>query len=702
MPSTLSTSVHTATPLTFCRLPKGDTLYTNGLDSVKRWDGYSSSVENAGIPRAGTTRTVTYTSFTITTTYKSWYAVQYLDDENLPGSFSTLGSFTAYSFTSIRYMGVPTSTDSRVTKRRIWRSSSGQNITLYLDKEVNDNTTTIVTSIKTDASLIISTDQRILNPDGSLAARRFGIPPADKEVVLFHQDRTFFVVDAKYTDGHLVLTQNQKTFTVVGGKLTSKMVGRKVHVKGATRAYTFNTFISTVSGVLNPAWAGSTDSFAPYSIELSTERKNIVDISEPNEPEAVPTVNGVRPQVDGAILDTQTGAMQLGSFLYILCQRHLYRWNFLADPDEDGAIFLAANRGCVNQRCQCRAEDVSYLMDRQGIYRFDGGSVDPLTFPIQDFFRLDTNPDDTKVRWERAKWFHCAYYPGEDVVRFFVCLDGSAYPRHAIAIHHRTRDLWVEQYPWQVGASVPIPIHGRHRLLLGTEREKIHLYGEGTLDGPSNPIQARLAVSSATLKTVTLPTGKWTDSDMVGCEIQICAGQGKGQTRKIVSAASSTGLVTVDSPWLTLPHGTSGTNPSTAQLCGVSWRYKTGVLRYRPDPSESYRKYTVEFDVTDNPASFDIRRYENRSKTPTNNAMAVNVSANVDGVLNTPDHEVDMKSSISVASNAPFDNDGVAWMRDDNRQDERGPTTRYVAVELRGFQNADAVTIHALRYDGAK
>lgn len=698
MPDTLKTGFNIATPLTTCRLPRGDVLFANGLDKVQRWDGFSASLENAGVPKPATQPTVTYATNSTYATSKSYYGVQFLDDESIPGNMSTLSSFVAYSFTTLTYRAVPISSESRVTKRRIWRSTTGQSVTLYLDKEISDNTTTIVTSTKTDSSLIFQTEQRILNPDGSLAARRFGIPPSDKEVVVFHQDRTFYVVDAKYREGHLVLTQNIKTFTAVGAKLTSQMVGRKVHVKGSTRLYTFSTFISTVSARLNPAWASATNKFGEYSIELPVARKNIVDVSEPNEPEAVPTANGIIPQSDGAVLDRQTGAMQLGSFLHILCERHIYRWTFLSDPKIDGAIFNSANRGCINQRCWCRAENVAYLMDRQGIYRFDGGSVDPLSFQIQDFFRIDSvNADDTRINWDRAKWFHCSYYPGEDVVRFFVCLDTSNYPKHAICIHHRTRQIWVEEYPWKVASSVVVPISGRHRLLLGSELETLYLTGVGTLDGPSSTITARQAVTATSAGTVTVATTQWTDAELTGAEVAVCAGQGKGQRRRIISAVSATGVVTVDRDWTTTLHTATDTNPSTIQLCGVYWRYKTGIMRFEPDSSSVYRRYQVVFDPTTSAGSIDFRKYSNRSATADTNYSQVDVSPNTTGVNATTDYEINTKLALTYG-----DNDGAAWIRDDGNVDDRGPSDRFVAVEMSGFQNENPVVIHSIRYDGVK
>jgi hypothetical protein len=84
------------------------------------------------------------------TTY--WWTVKFGtasgDSAEMPGIMLALPA----GYDTVQLTGIPTSADGRVTKRRIYRTTGNGGI-FRLEVDINDNTTTTYTSVKTDASL---------------------------------------------------------------------------------------------------------------------------------------------------------------------------------------------------------------------------------------------------------------------------------------------------------------------------------------------------------------------------------------------------------------------------------------------------------------------------------------------------------------------------------------------------------------------
>ena len=675
-------------PPCFCRTGTGEILIANGLDKIKRWDGRTASFENAGIPAGGAALTIGSSGVgTITGDYKAYY--RFIDDEGQPGVFSTVSSEISPSLDAqIDYSAIPaTAGDSRVTQVQIFRNTDGQYDVFYLDATVNIGTTT-ATSTKTDTQLIASTAQPILTDelDGErLSAMRYGVPPDSKSVITNLHERTFYLADVPYNDGHISLTNGSATVTGIGTAFTDPMDGRYLQVLGDTAQYLIdavNTSAQTLT--LSVVYAGSTNLFAGYAIYADPDTTDIVYFSERNEPESVPTSqNTMIVSEDVPQSDRLRGALPHGNYLYLLKERHCYRLSFENNPLDDGAIYLVAKRGCINNRCWCYVEDVAYLLDYDGIWAFNGGESQAISLPIQDLFR------DGGINWGARKWFWMQHSPQEEVVRTYVAIDSSRYPKHAIAYNYRLNRWWMEEYPTAFGHGTLARVGDRTQLVVGCDYFNAQT-PEGTLDYiKDTTLTLHGTVTTASYTTLTDTSASF-PTTCVGAPVTIVSGKGKGQTR-IISARTGT-TITPAKPWLTRPNTTS-----VYQIGGIPWTVRFGKFIYPATERDEKRELRIGWTPTTNPCQMDLRRYVNFSATAeVNKGFGGALTPMLTATHDDPDVVLNMAKTLTLGTSPGFDR----WQFDDHLED-RSAGDRSISLEMRGVQGKDKVRISRLGLVGA-
>jgi hypothetical protein len=431
---------------------------------------------------------------------------------------------------------------------------------------------------------------------------------------------------------------------------------------------------------------GPTNPYVRYSIRPSAANRRLVYFSVAGRPESWPAVNAVSPQEDG---DEITGLMSKGSFIYILESRHIYRLTFQDSPTEDGFIFLSCARGCVNNRCHAVVDERSYMLDEAGVYAFSGGQqVEDLSTPIQDLFepRRGTRPPRYRIRWEARRWFHCVYDPGERVVRWFVTLEGTGIPRHAICLDVARATWWVEAYPFPVGASAVGPIRGARRVFLGGPGGRVYVLGEGTLDLVDGTAQTvRGQVTSARLRSLTDSQASFT-SGCVNAPVRIVDGKGKDQVRVITSATST--QLSLNMPWRVKPDSTS-----VYQIGGVRYRYRTGWFRYVMLERENTRRLEVVFEPCQEDALLDARLYLDRGVSPVTWDYSQSTSE-ADGFAVTKD-QTDWVADLTKAN-------GLVQRRIDGQKELYIDGQRLVSWEFAGVTNMDQVSLYQITIDGVQ
>jgi hypothetical protein len=678
MPATLDTSRSAHVPTSRALLPDGTHLVANGLDLARRYDGFT--IENAGLPA------VTHGSFSGagsgagSINGKYYFAVQYEDDEGYQGNLSSLLSFTAASDDTVTYSNVPVSGDSRVAKRRIYRGR--QSRVLYLDATISDNVTTSTTSTKTNTQLVLQTTLSILNPDGTANARRFGRPPNFMQQVVYHQDRTFWLLPLRYSEGMAQVTASSQSVNIIGGTVKNSMVGRRFAVEGVATEYIVTAASPSASTIrLSVNYAGSTNAFAKYAVYPPRENFNGVYPSYGGEPESVNAADRINVDSDLTNEEDLTGGFRFGSFLYLATASNLFKWSFRTDPAL-GSIDPQVPRGLIWWRCAARAEGFVYLIDRHGPYRFNGGLDDSIGAGVEDYFQ-------DKIVWDQHKWFHATANETEGAVRFFVCLDGSFYPKHALCYSYTTGQWWEETYPWEIAASTTVPAPIARKLICGTTQARV-LVMDSPTDGTTKKITSRYSVSSASVLRLTVSSADWQDSDLLNAPVEIVEGTGIKQQRRILQADKATGRLWVDRPFLTKPD-----NTSVVQVGGIHY---TLVTKTFTNGDKGDGQIRLQVDATQNEQTMDLALYEAQMQTATTSAITRSFPA---GPAWTKGSEWGRTRLKKARTGSNWD--GVVEASFAAPVSGRSPAhSRHTQIALDGCANQEPVVIHSAELSGVE
>lgn len=667
----------------------GVVLLCDGLNKVRRWDGYADAVTEAGV-RAPTDTPVLAGSGTgsLSGTYRCF--VRYVDrygNYSDPTPFSA--EVTISGDASIDYSNLPVPTQSTVARRQILRNTDGQFLTFYVDIDTTDLVDTTLSSTRTDADLATQEQQPLQSTSRVTLYNRFAQPPSHITMLAFSLGRMFGAGVRDYAEGSVQVVNSTTNFTVTGGTLTDEMVGRFMHVSGADQPYEIATVnVSTGAGTFTSNYAGDTDPYAAYSIRPDPTYTNTVFYSDPLRPESWPAVNAFTVREDGDVI---TALIPYDSFLFIAKRRLMYKLTAQSNPETDGFVFPSVGRGCVNNRCWAHVDGVVFVLDERGVYRFDGGSADPLSPPIQDVFR-GLNRDGLRINWRASRHFHCVADPREEVVRWFVCVNGSYLPRVALSYAYNL-DRWsIDEMPFWIGGSCNGRI-GRPTATRSVAEEQVYLAGRSCQIfalGRSNmdvieaqqPAHAgRLADATALTLTLAGDVG-W---EVVGAPVTIIDGRGRQQTR-LIAASPGDALVELDQPLTVIP------DPGDRySIGGIPYLFKTHRLDLAEREEEEELSLTVGYDPQQW-GTVAVRRYVDHSPDPVLAArdMAPKEADAVSAKKGQPDLTIDLT-----------DRRGAARVRSDRHRELGTPGARSVRYELSGVSGRSRHTFNSLKVRGA-
>lgn len=675
-------------PMTFAETTDGLLFAANGVDKMLKWDGIDPEADAAGVIAPENAPTFTATGAgSITGTY---YAYQrFIDVDENPSNLSPVTVANALSAkATITYSNLDAPTEAKVSRRQILRNTAGQTRTFYVDVDTEDLYATTATSTRTDSQLRLQDPVPLLDTySRDLAIVRYSLPPNDKPFIANHQGRMFAAGNVDYKQGSVICTFGSKTVTGIGTEWTATMANRFLYIVGGGDAgYEIDSVdVAAQTLTLLNIYQGTTDEFAVYVIIPAPGRRKGIDFSEAGLPEAWPPTNTLSVVADG---DDITGLMSLGSFLYVLEKRHIYRLTYQEDPAGDGFIFYAAGRGAINNRCWVVVEKTAYMLDELGIHAFgQTQESSPIGSPIQKLFQ--TGDSNFRVNWGAAKWFFATQYPAQETIRWFVTMSGGWLPKHAICLNYRTKRLWLEEYPFYVGYGVVWPAGADvSQCLLGTESKKVWSLAkfDVTLDGP-NPASGtvRGTVTSSTIDSISDSAASFASSGLVLSPVHIYAGTGRGQVRNIASVSGA--KITVTQPWLVLPDTTS-----EYQVGGVKWTYQTGWMRYIDSEGNATRRLEVVYEPTSEAADLDVR-FLHDFETPLITGITY-ASSDLNGVGLTQDSTY---NTIDMTKDT-----GINQITLQGKREIYTDGLRFVSVELSGVSNEDEVKVYSIEMDGVE
>jgi hypothetical protein len=614
--------------------------------------------------------------------------VRFLDDlgavSNLsPVSNTLILGATDYAY-GITYTNVAVPTQVNVVRRQILRNSSGQADVFYVDVDTTDLVATTFASTQFDPLLTAGTSVPIFDNDGNALANSHALPPDHKTVMAHHLGRMFTAVDKGYGRGGVVTVNGSTTVTGLNTDWRSALAGRFLWVRGASKSYqiaSVNESAQTL--VLTAAYTDASNPYADYGIRPAPAERRLVYYSQAGEPQSWPLTNAVSVQEDG---DELTGLMVKSSFLYLIESRHIYRYTFQSNPAKDGFVFLSSNRGCVNNRCWVIAEGTAYMLDRSGIHAFDGGDSEPISDPIQHLWRSESA--GPQINWLAADRFFCVHSQDEQYIRWFVCLAGERYPRHAIVLSYREKRYWIEEFDRPYSAACEGTFDSRRRAFLGGEADKVYIGWHSTLDGidPSAGT-TRGTVASSSARRLTDPVGGplWPAS-IVGQSVVIVSGTGVGQRRRITAA--SAGVLTLLSDWDVKPDTTS-----VYQIGGIAWVWQSGWMRFVKEESDNGRRVEVVFDPTADGSTMTMRLYRDYA------AEALLWRTSRKSKENEGFQTVAGGDALVAPMSVPH---GFAQVRMDGHKEMNLEGTRFVSVELSGVSEVSEQVIFQVVVDGVQ
>lgn len=661
-------------------------IITDGINQNRRWDGVSSSTTKLGIdaPTAAATVTTPVGGAATAGVYKLYY--RYKDADGNYSSLSPVASVTAAANDQFSWDTIPASSDTRVTNKELLRSLSGETAVLYLVATITNATTSYTSDTSSDATLSANTAVPIDNEDGSTNANRFDPPPLVRFAIP-HLDRLYYFGRPTYSWGSVELTNGSATATGRGTNWTDQFDDWRFYVPGQTTEYTVDSISGQVI-TLSAVYAGTTNLFSGYSLRPEKNLRRRIYYSAVDEPESVRANDYIVPADDG---EDYSGGFSYRKDLFVTEPNRMWRLfttsmqGRVSENTKPGVgIQHAVYRGCVNNRCHVRSNEIVYLMDQDGVYAFDGGGIKDISPPIQNFFRED------RINWSASEFFFATADDDAELIAFHVSL-GDGYLPHFALVYHTGRERWecIEDYPWKMGAATTAMVLGRWRTLYGSEYGKFFI-SEGTLDGPSGERTIRGTATAASKICIVddssdavLPT-----SGVVGASLALVAGPGNGERSRVVS--SSSGILTVKQPFWEHP-----TTSTEYQVGGVTWSAKTGIYQFSAEPAKQPREIVLVAEPTVESASLDVRRYLDHASVPEDYVVDEDLGLGVSIDRDTPNASMNLKR---VQSRGTFS--GRRHWKLDGFTHQRLDNGRYVQVELRGAQGMDAVKVYGMILGG--
>jgi hypothetical protein len=675
-------------PDDFAESAEGVLLAANGVDPVVRWDGYLTQAIPAGIAGPADAPALAGSgSGSITGKYRAF--VRFLDAAGNVSNLSPVSDEASLIGNGqVDYTGVAVPASGRVTRRQVLRNTDGQYAVFYVDVDTADLTSTTLTGLSTDAELAAGEAVPLLDPQGRPLADRYDPPPSTKPFLAFHLNRMWAAGEQPYAEGSAAVVRFSAAVAGYGTNWPASLAGRFFYVPGASRSYEIAA-VDPVAQTLTLAepWEDAGDPFAEYAVRPAPAEAGLVYFSEAGLPEAWPPTNALSLPEDG---DEVTALMPYRSFLYVLKRRQMYRVTAQADPLLDGFVFRAVGRGCVNHRSWVVVEQTAYLMDEAGVYRFSGGDeAEVLSTPVQNLFRRD---DPRSICWAAARYFHAAYDPSQEVIRWYVSLRGEYLPRHALCLAYNLGRWWVEEYAVPVGASC-VGRAGRptggwgdagRQVYLGGPAGAVYAAGGQDLDGVDPGPTTRGACTAATDDTLTDSRAAF-DPAWANVPVAVTGGRGLGQVRVVVSATATT--LRVGEPWSTRPDATS-----TYQVGGIRYRYLGQRLRYVPTEDRDGRSVELTFQPLAAPADLWLRLYHDFAATPVVAGREVGP-----GQRGAPARVAKAAREVRVDLSHVA---GVYWQRFDGHREGGTDSPRHVTVELQGVAGPERVRLGSALLNG--
>lgn len=266
------------------------------------------------------------------------------------------------------------------------------------------------------------------------------LPPA-KRYVLSHRGRLVLYGDVTYEEGTITLVLNSTTVVGSGTKWSEfalgtaddpPIAGRRFLRAGYFEWYEIESRDSDTQLTLKDYWGAASVAGAAYQIASGN---NLIYFSRADYPEAFPPTSYIGLPTGGHGGQV-TAAIGIDDAILFCTDTASFRFTWISEPSEDGAAYpVPGNRGAISPHVCVTANGRVYLMDRLGIWCYDGGVPVDISRKIEKIL--------ASLDYAYADSWHAVYMPRLKAIRWYVTPAGQTQPTYYVQ-YDPTRDTWCD------------------------------------------------------------------------------------------------------------------------------------------------------------------------------------------------------------------------------------------------------------------
>lgn len=517
---------------------------SNGWNKVRRWGGFTTTLETAGI--VGPSRIQDSWTPSPTTAAGSctpgFHVFRYRYQDSKTGYVSNPSEEREIEVVSgSQQLTFPINTG---TATNIIRSTDTKVDRILLEATVAGGTQffLIATALNSASSIVANLGDANLEQQFLAYTDDGHDPPPLAKNILSHRERiwlygqvTHAIGSASFTNGSPNVPEGStapgwlaEALGSAAGESTTVWLIQK---SGDTTSYEISYYDAGGSQiVLKSNYAGTTSTNDSY---LIFSRTTAIWVSNPSFPESFTPLKFLN-SPNGEAAGDVTAGMGYGSSVIFYTLNSMFKFAWDQDPLVDGFFSpLSSKHGALNQRVVIEVEGVVYGMDRRGWHAWTG------VFP--KLISRGVDPLRSNINYDSADNFHCCYFPESRCIRWFVCYGTDTYPKNYFQLDIDTGAWGTGTYLQGISDSRLVPTASGLRVLYGDENGHTWFADQGTCDGcPSD--SSHLSVSTGATTTVipvtaTLPT---TGEGLKGCYLTRRTSAGATESRLISANTSST------------------------------------------------------------------------------------------------------------------------------------------------------------------
>lgn len=542
---------------------QGLLYFANGYDSLKRWNGITTALQDAGITGpslvigAPTTAAggLSNGDHLIRYRYKDT-TTQYVSNPSPALTYTVSGGNGLLTFGIGVADDIRTTSDTKVDQYVIEATRVGGGTFYQLGTapvgatsvQVGMNDDSLAQQFNSDAEYGSSQDRETYSNE---------IPPLGI-IALPYRGKMWIIGDKAYPLSAVTFTNGSAAVTGTG--FSTRWAGRLILAEGDTVRYEIASVTDSSNMTLSANYGGTTG--AKDAI-VTARFPNRGYYSRTFYPEQFfPTVWARDFLANKS--DQVVAAIGRKDGMYVFGRTNTERLVFNADPSAAAGAVLSpilGRRGAYNQRCLVDVEGELYSWDRQGMWivnEVPKHISEPIDLLLEEY--LD---------YSETEQYHASYDPVNRVVMFFFVQAGDDTPKMAACFEMDTGRWFVDSFLQGITASAVVSTtDGQVRLMLGDENGFSWYFGiDGSFDGPPPTVSSVLTVGPGATTTVipvdqTLPTiAPALDGVMVYDPVS-------GESR--YSDSNTSGAITVGSAFSNAP-----TEGQELYLGPIQWEYRS-------------------------------------------------------------------------------------------------------------------------------